>query len=61
MKIISFIIGIVFSYLIINLFISTKEHGYNSNDIKKIKIDDGNNKYRLIPVTYSCVYDIHHE
>ena len=61
MKIISFIIGIIFSYFIINLFIPNEEHGYNSNDIKKLLVNDGKNKYRLIPVTYSCVYDIHHE
>ena len=60
MKIISFIFGIIISYFIIKIFINNKEHGYNSNEIKQLLVDDGKNKYRLIPVTYTCIYDIHH-
>tara|TARA_B100001250_G_C19317942_1_gene579165 strand:+ start:292 stop:477 length:186 start_codon:yes stop_codon:yes gene_type:complete len=61
MKIISFVLGFFIAYFIIQIFIKTKEHGYNSNDVKKILLSDGKIKYRLIPVTYTCIYDINHE
>jgi hypothetical protein len=60
MKIISFIFGTIISYFIINFIIKTKKHGYNSNHVKKILISEGSIKYRYIPVTYTCIYDISH-
>jgi hypothetical protein len=61
MKILSFSIGIIFAYFIIKIFVNFKKHGYNSTDIKNIILNDGKNKYRLIPITYTCIYDIKHE
>jgi len=60
MKIISFIFGVILSYFIINFIIKSKKHGYNSNQVKKVLINDGNEKFRYIPVTYTCIYDINH-
>lgn len=61
MKILSFGIGFILAYFIIKIFINTKKHGYNSNHIKKILLTDGEIKYRLIPITYTCIYDINHD
>jgi hypothetical protein len=60
MKIISFVLGIMISYFIIKIFIKNNQHGYNSKDIKKLELSNGKIKYKLIPVTYTCVYDIKH-
>lgn len=61
MKILSFSIGFIFAYFIIKIFVNFEKHGYNSTDIKNIILNDGKNKYRLIPITYTCIYNIKHK
>lgn len=56
MKIFSFILGILIAYFIINSLYKDKFHGFNSNKIKNQILKSKNNKYRLIPITYTCLY-----
>lgn len=56
MKIFSFILGILIAYFIINSLYKEKFHGFNSNKIKNQILKSINNKYRLIPITYTCLY-----
>ena len=56
MKILSFILGICISYFIIKCLNKETYHGFNSNKIKNQILKIKNKKYRLIPVTYTCLY-----
>ena len=60
MKIISFCLGIIFAYFIIKIF-KTKLHGYNSTQIKNLEFKKDNDKFRYIPITYTCIYNIKHK
>ncbi len=61
MKILSFSVGFIFAYFIIKFFVNFEKHGYNSTHIKNIILNDGKKKYRLIPITYTCIYNIKHK
>ena len=56
MKILSFIFGVIIAYFIINSFYKEIYHGFNSNKIKNQILKSKNNKFRLIPITYTCIY-----
>lgn len=56
MKILSFLLGLLISYFIIKSIFKKNYHGFNSNKIKNTILKSKNNKYRLIPITYTCLY-----
>ena len=56
MKILSFLLGLLISYFIIKSIFNKNYHGFNSNNIKNRILKSKNNKYRLIPITYTCLY-----